>query len=55
MASININLPEKLDIDKSKLRKMIFIHNAIEDGWEIKMNKYNIYTFSKKHENRKLE
>tara|TARA_B100000902_G_scaffold290705_1_gene277009 strand:- start:323 stop:559 length:237 start_codon:yes stop_codon:yes gene_type:complete len=53
MASININLPEKLDIDKSKLRKMIFIHNAIEDGWEIKMNKYNIYTFSKKHENRK--
>jgi hypothetical protein len=53
MASININLPEKLVIDKTKLQKMLFINNAIEDGWEIKMNKDNVYTFSKKHENKK--
>ena len=32
---------------------MLFINNAIEDGWEIKMNKDNVYTFSKKHENKK--
>ena len=53
MTSININLPEKLSIDNTKLQKMIFIYNAIEDGWEIKMNKDHIYTFSKKHENKK--
>jgi hypothetical protein len=53
MASININLTEKIIIDKTKLQRMLFINNAIEDGWEIKMNKDNIYTFSKKHENRK--
>ena len=53
MTSININLPEKLSIDNTKLQKMIFIYNAIEQGWEIKMNKDNIYTFSKKHENKK--
>tara|TARA_B100001094_G_C17575872_1_gene505096 strand:+ start:292 stop:531 length:240 start_codon:yes stop_codon:yes gene_type:complete len=53
MNSININLPEKLSIDNTKLQKMIFIYNAIEQGWEIKMNKDNVYTFSKKHENKK--
>ena len=53
MTSININFPDKLIIDNTKLQKMIFIYNAIEDGWEIKMNKENIYTFSKKHENKK--
>lgn len=53
MTSININLPEKLSIDNTKLQKMIFIYNAIEQGWEIKMNKDNVYTFSKKHENKK--
>lgn len=53
MTSININLPEKLVIDNTKLQKMLFINNAIEDGWEIKMNKDNVYTFSKKHENKK--
>lgn len=53
MASININLPKNLIIDNTKLQKMIFIYNAIEQGWEIKMNEQNIYTFSKKHENKK--
>ncbi len=53
MTSININLPQKLSIDNTKLQKMIFIYNAIEQGWEIKMNKDNVYTFSKKHENKK--
>ena len=53
MASININLTEKIIIDKTKLQRMLFINNAIEDGWEIKMNKDNVYTFSKKHENKK--
>ena len=53
MTSININLPEKIIIDKIKLQKMLFINNAIEDGWEIKMNKDKVYTFSKKHENKK--
>ena len=53
MSSLNINIVEKPTIDNVKLQKMIFIYNAIQDGWEVKMNKNNIYTFSKKHENKK--
>tara|TARA_B100001093_G_C26695569_1_gene956762 strand:+ start:320 stop:535 length:216 start_codon:yes stop_codon:yes gene_type:complete len=53
MSSLNINIIEKPTIDNVKLQKMIFIYNAIQDGWEVKMNKNNIYTFSKKHENKK--
>tara|TARA_A100001035_G_scaffold280053_2_gene283735 strand:+ start:4476 stop:4691 length:216 start_codon:yes stop_codon:yes gene_type:complete len=53
MSSLSINIIEKPTIDNVKLQKMIFIYNAIQDGWEVKMNKNNIYTFSKKHENKK--
>ena len=53
MSSLSINIVEKPTIDNVKLQKMIFIYNAIQDGWEVKMNKNNIYTFSKKHENKK--
>ena len=53
MSSLSINIVEKPTIDNVKLQKMIFIYNAIQDGWEVKINKNNIYTFSKKHENKK--
>ena len=39
MSSLNINIIEKPTIDNVKLQKMIFIYNAIQDGWEVKMNK----------------
>lgn len=38
-------------IDKKQLQKLIFINNAIEDGWSVK-KKEESYIFSKKHENR---
>ncbi len=35
--------------NKIKLKKMEFIFNALEDGWEIKKQKGS-YVFTKKHE-----
>ena len=34
------------------LYKMIFIHNAIDNGWSVKKNK-DLYVFTKKHDNKK--
>lgn len=36
--NFNYKIPDTLnaDIDKYYLQKMIFLYNAIEDGWEIK-------------------
>jgi hypothetical protein len=41
-----------IKIDNIKFQKMIFIFNAIEDGWSIK-KKNNSYVFSKNHEGKK--
>ena len=38
-----------LTINKKKLHKMIFIFNALEDGWTIKKRKKSYYLL-KKHE-----
>ena len=40
-----------LHMDKKKLQKIVFINNAIEDGWTVKKEKEN-YIFKKKHENK---
>jgi len=40
-------------LDKKQLYKLIFINNAIEDGWSVK-KKETSYIFTKKHENRKV-
>ena len=40
------------DIDEKVFKEMIFLYNALENGWKIKKNK-NTYIFSKKHENKK--
>lgn len=34
-------------------QKMVFIHNAIEDGWTVKKMNEDSYIFTKKHENRR--
>jgi len=44
---ININ-----NIDNIKLKKMLFLFNAINDGWTIKKNNES-YIFQKKHEGKK--
>lgn len=42
---------KNLHMDKKKLQKIVFINNAIEDGWTVKKQKEN-YIFKKKHENK---
>jgi hypothetical protein len=43
--------PNNLKIEKPVFQKMVFITNALEQGWTIKKSN-NTYIFSKKHENR---
>jgi hypothetical protein len=39
-------------IDKTQVQKMIFIMNALNDGWSVKKSQ-DKYIFSKKHENKR--
>jgi hypothetical protein len=41
-----------IKLDKSQIRKMMFLMNSLEQGWSIKKIN-NSYIFTKKHENRK--
>ena len=45
--------PEKIHVNFIDFQKMSFIYNAIQSGWEVKLNNKNKYVFKKKHENRK--
>jgi hypothetical protein len=40
------------NIDNIKLKQMVFLFNALDDGWTIKKNK-DCYYFTKKHEGKK--
>ena len=47
-----------IQCDKTKFQKMIFIFNALEDGWTVEKIKdkephKNRYLFTKKHENKR--
>lgn len=44
-----INL-DKNSIDDFKMQKMIFLYNALQDGWSIKKSKKS-YILRKKHDN----
>ena len=39
------------DFEKKDIQKMIFIMNALNDGWPVKKNQ-DKYIFTKKHENK---
>jgi hypothetical protein len=41
-----------IELDKFCFQKMVFIYNALQDGWVVK-KKDNVYIFTKKHENKK--
>lgn len=45
------HLNENIDIKKFKI--MIFLFNALENGWTIKKNGNNSYIFNKKHNGQK--
>ena len=54
MSNQNIDIDVENDhlMDYKNLQKMIFIHNALLDGWTVTM-KNDKYIFTKKHEGRK--
>ena len=41
-----------IEFDKICFQKMIFIYNALQDGWVVK-KKDSVYIFTKKNENKK--
>jgi hypothetical protein len=47
-----IEIPSNIKVDRPTFQKMIFITNALDQGWSIKKSN-NHYIFTKKHENRK--
>ena len=42
----------QIEISKKQFQKMIFLMNALEQGWKIQKLE-NSYIFTKKHENKK--
>jgi hypothetical protein len=53
---IIINVKKDLDldveIDQIKFKKMVFLYNALDNGWSIK-KKQDSYIFTKNHEGKK--
>ena len=50
---IEVKIEDKeMDIDKIKFQKMIFLYNALDNGWSIKKRK-DSYIFTKNHEGKK--
>ena len=49
---IKLDVPKITEIDCVKLHKMAFVFNAVQSGWEVKMNN-GAYIFAKKHEDKK--
>jgi len=50
---IETNIPTRdLNIDNIKFQKMVFMYNALDNGWSIKKRK-DSYIFTKNHEGKK--
>jgi hypothetical protein len=49
---MNVDEGDKLEIDKIKFQKMVFLYNALDNGWTIK-KKHDSYIFTKNHEGKK--
>jgi len=45
-------LPSNIQMNKKQFQKMIFIMNALDQGWSVKKSQ-DSYIFTKKHENRR--
>ncbi|RZD39453.1 MAG: hypothetical protein CXT73_07590 [Methanobacteriota archaeon] len=52
MENLQFDTKDTVEIDSIKLHKMVFIYNALENGWTINKKK-DIYIFNKKHEGKK--
>jgi hypothetical protein len=49
---IKLENDKSLEIDKIKFQKMVFLFNALDNGWSIKKRK-DSYIFTKNHEGKK--
>lgn len=47
-----IDLPQNIKIEKPVFQKMIFLTNALDEGWSIRKSN-DSYIFTKKHENKR--
>ena len=45
-------IPNNIQLTKSEFQKLLFLSNALEEGWSIKKSGDN-YIFTKKHEGRR--
>ena len=45
-------LQNNIQMNKKAFQKMVFIMNALQDGWSVKKSN-DAYIFTKKHENRR--
>jgi hypothetical protein len=54
MSTKNLEIPtdQSIQITKKQFQKMVFIQNALDQGWTIKKSD-DSYFFTKKHENRR--
>jgi hypothetical protein len=51
--NIEVKMEDRqLEIDKIKFQKMVFLYNALDNGWSIKKRK-DSYIFTKNHEGKK--
>ena len=49
---VNVGDEENIKIDPIRFQKMLFVYNALEEGWTIKKKK-DSFVFSKNHEGKK--
>ena len=47
-----IDLPQNIKIEKPVFQKMMFLTNALEEGWSIRKSN-DSYIFTNKHENKR--
>jgi len=47
---MNCNNIDTSKFNPEELKKVLFIYNALNDGWTVKKTKENIFTFTKNHE-----
>ena len=47
-----LNLPSNIQMDRKQFQKMLFIANALDQGWSVKKSQ-DSYIFTKKHEGRR--
>ena len=47
-----LELPQNIKLDKPIFQKMLFIMNALDNGWSVKKS-IDSYIFTKKHENKR--